>query len=55
MDKLPGFKNINVKVKIKADASTEKLQELHKHVVSTSPVGITLARPVKIETVLEVM
>lgn len=55
MDKLPGFKNINVKVKIKADAAPEKLRELHKHVVSTSPVGITLARPVKIETDLEVM
>ena len=55
MDKLPGFKTIDVKVKIKADATADALRELHKHVVSTSPVGITLARPVKIGTELEVL
>jgi len=55
MDKLPGFKTIDVKVKIKADATPETLRDLHKHVVSTSPVGITLARPVKIGTALEIM
>ncbi len=54
MDKLPGFKNITAKVKIKADADAKTLQELHKHVVSTSPVGLTLSRPVKIDTALEV-
>lgn len=54
MDKLPGFKNITAKVKIQADADAKTLQELHKHVISTSPVGITLSRPVKIETSLEV-
>jgi uncharacterized OsmC-like protein len=54
MDKLPGFKRITTKVKIKADADEKTLQELHKHVVSTSPVGLTLSRPVKIDTNLEV-
>ncbi len=54
MDKLPGFKTITAKVKIKADADEKKLQELHKHVVSTSPVGLTLSRPVKVESDLEV-
>lgn len=53
MDKLPGFKTIRVAVKMKADADSKTLQELHNHVVGTSPVGITLSRPVKIETKLE--
>jgi uncharacterized OsmC-like protein len=54
MDKLPGFKTITAKVKINSDTGKEKLQELHDHVVSTSPVGITLSRPVRIDTKLEV-
>ena len=54
MDKLAGFKSINVTVHLKADASADALQELHRQVVSTSPVGITLARPVRIATTLEV-
>src|SRR5512139_3568304 len=53
MDKLPGFKSIKAKVKIKADADEKKLEELHKHVVSTSPVGLTLSSPVKIDSGLE--
>lgn len=53
MDKLPGFKTITAKVKIISDAGKDKLQELHNHVVSTSPVGVTLSRPVRIETKLE--
>lgn len=55
MDKLPGFKNITARVKLKAEADEKTLQELHKHVFSTSPVGITLSRPVKIESKLEVL
>lgn len=54
MDKLPGFKTIKAKVKIKADADEKSLQELHKHVVNTSPVGLTLSRPVKVSTELTV-
>lgn len=53
MDKLPGFKTIRVNVKMKAGVDNKTLQELHNHVVSTSPVGVTLSRPVKIETRLE--
>src|SRR5574337_131670 len=53
MDKLPGFKNITAKVKIKSSADAKTLQELHKHVISTSPVGMTLARPVAIKADLE--
>ncbi len=54
MDKLPGFKNIRAKVVIKSSADPGKLQELHKHVLSTSPVGMTLARPVALSADLEV-
>jgi uncharacterized OsmC-like protein len=55
MDKLPGFKTIDVKVKIKADATPEAIRQLHAHVVGTSPVGVTLSRPVKIATDVEVL
>lgn len=55
MDKLPGFKTVEVKVKIKADAAPEALRQLHAHVVSTSPVGLTLSRPVRITTDVEVL
>lgn len=56
MDKLPGYKTVRASVKIKAkNADEKKLEELHKHVFSTSPVGITLSRPVKIEADLEVL
>ena len=54
MDKLPGFKNIRVKVMIKSKADKKALEELHKHVVATSPVGMTLSRPVAIQATLEV-
>ncbi len=53
MDKLPGYKSIRARVKIKSDAGPKALKELHEHVVKTSPVGLTLSRPVKIETELE--
>jgi uncharacterized OsmC-like protein len=52
MDKLPGFKNISVKVMMKSGADRKALEELHKHVVATSPVGTTLTRPVAIQTTL---
>ncbi len=53
MDKLPGFKSVTAKVKIKADSDKKTISELHKHVVSTSPVGLTLSRPVKVSANLE--
>jgi len=53
MDKLPGFKNIKAAVKISADADEQTINELHKHVVGTSPVGLTLSRPVMVETTIQ--
>lgn len=55
MDKLPGYKSVTARVKLKSDATPEALKELHEHVVKTSPVGTTLARPVPINTSLEVV
>jgi len=55
MDRLPGYKNVIVRVKIKADADGKTLKELHDHVVRTSPVGVSLSRPVKIKTEFEAL
>lgn len=41
-----GFNDIEVKVKLDCDATAEALQELHRKVTSTSPVGHTLGRAV---------
>lgn len=49
MDKLPGFKTVTANVKIKSDADRKTIQDLFNHVVSTSPVGITLSRPVAVK------
>ena len=54
MSRLPGFKNITVRVKIKSQTDKSALQDLHRHVIGTSPVGVTLSRPVAIQTTLEV-
>lgn len=49
----PGFTTVRAKVFLKAPtASKEQLEELHRRVTSTSPVGSILARPVKVETQL---
>lgn len=37
------------------DLTPEALRQLHAHVVGTSPVGLTLSRPVKIGTDVEVL
>lgn len=56
MDKLPGYKTVRASVKMKVNNADKKtLEDLHKHVFSTSPVGITLSRPVKIEADLEIL
>lgn len=52
MDKLPGFKNVKATVRLSADADSKAIQDLHKQVVSTSPVGLTLSRPVKVDVAL---
>lgn len=53
MDRLPGFKTVKARVKLKSEADKATLQALHDHVVKTSPVGLTLSRPVAVATVLE--
>jgi hypothetical protein len=55
MDRLPGFKNVIARVQIDADADIRTLQDLHDHVVKTSPVGITLSRPVTVKAELDVV
>ncbi len=54
MDKLPGYKTVRANIRIDSPADKKTLQELHDHVMRTSPVGITLSRPVKLESRLEV-
>jgi uncharacterized OsmC-like protein len=45
----PGYKGIEVEVKLDAPKATEaELQELHAHVVRTSPVGSIISRPVAV-------
>lgn len=47
----PGYKNIDVEVTLKATkASPEELQELHKLVLKTSPVGCIIERPLNVST-----
>jgi hypothetical protein len=52
MDSLPGYKFIKVDVKMKAEADDKTLQEIHRQVISTAPVGLTISRPVKIDATL---
>jgi uncharacterized OsmC-like protein len=53
MDKLPEYKTINAKVKLKGDADPATLKELHENVIKTSPVGVTLTRAIKVSTTLK--
>lgn len=48
----PGLSKISVKAHIKANASREKIQELHDYVNAHSPIWDTIANPVKIESSL---
>lgn len=49
----PGYTEVRAKVSLKApDASEEEIQELHRAVVKTSPVGNIIAAPVKLTTEL---
>ena len=52
MDSLPGYKFIKVDVKMKAEADDKTLQEIHRQVISTAPVGLTISRPVRIDATL---
>ncbi|MBF2761404.1 MAG: OsmC family protein [Ectothiorhodospiraceae bacterium AqS1] len=44
-----GFENIQVKVAIKSDADKTTIDELHRSVISTSPVGHTITRAVPVD------
>ena len=49
----PGYENIKVKCKIKADAPKDKLDELWTYVQKTSPVLDMLQNPVSVQLELE--
>lgn len=51
--KRPGYENIDVKYKVKADAPREKLVELCDYVQKTSPVLDMLRNPVKVNIQME--
>lgn len=44
-----GYKRISVKTTIESDGDADAIEALHAHVVSTSPVGHTLTKPVDVE------
>jgi uncharacterized OsmC-like protein len=46
----PGLTKISVEVNIAANASREKIQELHDYVNAHSPIWDTLANPVRVES-----
>jgi organic hydroperoxide reductase OsmC/OhrA len=49
----PGYTEVRAKVSLKAPgASEDQIQELHRAVVKTSPVGNIIAAPVKVTTEL---
>lgn len=47
-----GFENVTATVSIESDASDSQVAELHRKVVSTSPVGHTLQRAVSVSVEL---
>ena len=49
----PGFQNIRVKAKVRADATREQIQGLLEHATKTSPVMDTIRNPVPISVELE--
>ena len=49
----PGYKNIRVAIRLKSDASGEKIKELFDHVIETSPVTDIIRNPVPVDILLE--
>ena len=45
-----GYEHIELTTRVDSDANDAQLQELHEHVVRTSPVGNTIERPVELRT-----
>jgi len=51
-DVLPGYTNVRARVFLKSSASLEELEEVHKRVTATSPVGLTLSKNVDLKVEL---
>src|SRR5262245_23179116 len=51
----PGFDRVGVKLYVQADADPALIEEIWRHTVSTSPVGNSLRRAVKVETLVDVL
>lgn len=51
-DVLPGYTTIRARVFLKSTASRDELQELHRRVTSTSPVGLSLGKEVRLDVEL---
>lgn len=47
-----GYRDIRVRVHLESDADPGQIRAIHEKVVSTSPVGHTLTRPIPVEVVL---
>lgn len=48
-DTLPGYTDIRVKVFLKSSVGMDKLEEVHKRVIATSPVGLTITKNVNLD------
>ena len=46
----PGYSGVRITAHIKSDATPEQLQELHTHVLHTSPICSTVPNPVPVQT-----
>jgi uncharacterized OsmC-like protein len=44
-----GYERIEVTARVDSDADDDALQELHEHVIRTSPVGNTIEHPVELD------
>ena len=52
-DEVPaGFSDVRAIVHLEADATPEEIEDLHQHVLKTSPVGCILSKPLRIKTEL---
>ena len=50
----PGYSNIRLRVNVDSDADADALQALHEHVLRTSPILTTVARPVNVTSELRI-
>jgi uncharacterized OsmC-like protein len=50
----PGYSNIRVRVDVDSDDDADALQALHAHVLRTSPILSTVARPVNVTNELRI-